>query len=166
MPWLHVVFSGFRSTSQSGICSYVIYTDIYRRYFFIELVGIKQIASWRIMYDVPLACLSWRCARHILFVLRIHVLAQTPSLVVAVQKSAMCDGVPLLLTTTYRIPRLITNWVRNSDLIWRHHKKVVLGLVNWLPKWLLPWTKHGVFSSRHLCPTMPYIIIFQVKMFI
>lgn len=101
---------------------------IYRRFYFIELLGIKEIVSWTIMYDVPLACLSWRCARHILFVLRIYVLAQTPLLVVVVQKSAICDGVPLLLSTTYRMPRVIAIWVRNSDLIWRHHKKVVLGL--------------------------------------
>ena len=44
--------------SKVAFCSYEFICHIYRRYYFIELLGIRQIVSWTIMYDVPLACLS------------------------------------------------------------------------------------------------------------
>lgn len=65
-----------------------------------------------------------------------------------------------LSATTYRMPRVIAIWLRNSDLIWGHHKKVVLGLVNWLPTWLLfheqnmdPFSLWMIILQRHLSPS-------------
>ncbi len=95
--------------SKSGICSYIQF--IYRCYYFIELVGIRQVVSWT-------------------------VLVQTPWLGVELQTSVMCDGVPLLST----IPLAgYLGWslfglktVTSCDVT-----TTSLGLASWLPKWLL-----------------------------
>lgn len=164
MPLLHVAFCGFRLRFQSGI---LFICHLYRRYYFIELLGIKEIVSWTIMYDVPLACLSWRSARHILFVLRIFFSSNTIVGCCGSKISHVWCGSTAI---NYHLQDASGN--RNlGEKQWPHMtspQKGSLRISQLTPQMTsFPWTKHGsVFLvNDHFTKTtsMPYIIIFQVK---